>query len=132
MEEMTIGQVAAQAGIRTSALRYYERVGLLPPPIRVSGRRRYGPEAIQRLTILQFARQAGFSIAEIQTLFNGFAPGTPPAARWHSLAEQKLGELDALIVRARQMRQMLEEGLSCGCLRWDDCVIVAGQDGCQR
>ena len=132
MDELTIGAVAEQAGIRTSALRYYEKIGLLPRPKRVNGRRRYGPDTLQQLTVLQFAKDAGFTIEEMQTLFHGFAPGTPPATRWRTLAERKLIELDALIERARQMRGMLEAGLQCGCLRWEDCVIVEGQDGCQR
>lgn len=131
MEELTIGAVAEQAGIRTSALRYYERIGLLPKPKRVNGRRRYGPDTIQQLTVLQFAKEAGFTIEEMQTLFHGFAPGTPPAARWRALAQQKLDELDTLMLRAQHMRKMLEAGLQCGCLRWEDCVIVEGQDRCQ-
>ena len=131
MEELTIGAVAEQAGIRTSALRYYEKIGLLPRPKRVNGRRRYGPDTLQQLTVLQFAKEAGFTIEEMQTLFHGFAPGTPPAARWRALAKQKLSELDTLMSRAQHMRQMLETGLSCGCLRWEDCVIIEGKDGCQ-
>ena len=70
MEELTIGEVARQAGIRPSALRYYESIGLLPVPRRVNGRRRYDPAIVQQLTVLQVARQAGFTIAEIQTLFH--------------------------------------------------------------
>lgn len=131
MEELTIGAVARQAGIRPSALRYYESIGLLPAARRVNGRRRYGPSTLQQLTVLRFARQAGFSIAELQTLFHGFSPETPPAARWQALAEQKLGELDALIERAQQMRAVLKAGLGCGCLRLEDCLIVEGETGCR-
>jgi MerR family transcriptional regulator, redox-sensitive transcriptional activator SoxR len=83
------------------------------------------------LTVLRFARQAGFSIAEMQTLFHGFAPETPPAARWQALAEQKLGELDAPIERAQHMRERLKAGLGCGCVRMEDCLIVEGEEGCR-
>ena len=131
MEELTIGEVAQQAGIRTSALRYYERIGLLPRAKRVNGRRRYDAKTIQQLTVLQFAQQAGFGIAEMQTLFYGFAADTPPAARWKVLAEQKLQDLDTLIARARHMQQTLRAGLECGCLRWEDCLIVDGPDDCR-
>jgi MerR family redox-sensitive transcriptional activator SoxR len=86
---------------------------------------------VQQLTVLQFARQAGFNIAELQTLFHGFADETPPAARWQALAEQKLGELDALIEQAQQMRQILKTGLQCGCLRLEDCLIVEGETCCR-
>jgi MerR family redox-sensitive transcriptional activator SoxR len=86
---------------------------------------------VRQLTVLQFAQQSGFTIAEIQTLFHGFKEGTPPAARWQKLARQKLEELDALVARAQQMRQMIEAGMQCGCLRWEDCVMLAGDNGCQ-
>ena len=86
MEELAIGEVARRAGIRPSALRYYESIGLLPVPIRVSGRRRYDERTVQLLRVVQLAQQAGFTVAEIQTLLHGYAPETPPAARWRPLA----------------------------------------------
>ena len=64
-EELTIGEVARRAGIRTSAIRYYESVGLLPAPPRMSGRRRYDPSIVQRLAVLHLAQEAGFTMAEI-------------------------------------------------------------------
>ena len=129
MEELAIGEVARRAGIRPSALRYYESIGLLPAPKRVSGRRRYDKSTVQMLRVVQLAQQAGFTVAEIQTLLHGFAPDTPPAARWQPLAKQKIAELDALIVRAQQMKSILETGLNCGCLRLEDCA-VALERGC--
>ncbi len=126
MNELTIGALARQAGLRTSALRYYESIGLLPAPRRVNGRRRYGPRAVQQLRLLQFAQAAGFSLAEMQTLFNGFASGSPPRARFKALAQQKLTELDEVIARAQQMQQMPQAGLRCGCVRLEDCELVAG------
>lgn len=132
MDELAIGEVARRAGIRTSALRYYERIGLLPPPKRVSGRRRYDERTVQMLKVIQLAQGAGFTVAEIQTLLHGFTPDTPPAARWQPLARKKLEELDALIVRAQQMKQVLATGLNCGCLRLEDCAVVLEQGCCQE
>jgi MerR family transcriptional regulator, redox-sensitive transcriptional activator SoxR len=129
MEELAIGEVARRAGIRPSALRYYESIGLLPAPKRVSGRRRYDESTVQMLRVVQLAQHAGFTVAEVQTLLHGFAPDTPPAARWQPLAQQKIAELDALIVRAQQMKVILETGLNCGCLRLEDCT-VALERGC--
>jgi MerR family redox-sensitive transcriptional activator SoxR len=131
MDELAIGEVARRAGIRSSALRYYERIGLLPAPKRVSGRRRYDESTVQMLRLIQLAQGAGFTVAEIQTLLHGFEPDTPPAARWQPLARKKLEELDALILRAQQMKQVLATGLNCGCLRLEDCAIVLEQ-GCCR
>jgi MerR family redox-sensitive transcriptional activator SoxR len=129
MEELAIGEVARRAGIQPSALRYYESIGLLPAPRRVNGRRRYDQHTVQMLKVVQLAQSAGFTVAEIQTLLHGFAPGTLPAARWQPLARQKLCELDALIARVQQMKRVLEKGLSCGCLRLEDCAIAL-EEGC--
>jgi MerR family redox-sensitive transcriptional activator SoxR len=130
MEELAIGEVARRAGIRPSALRFYERIGLMPAPRRVSGRRRYDEDTVQILKVVQLAQQAGFTVAEIQTLLHGFAPDTPPAARWQPLAQQKIAELDALIVRAQQMKRILENGLNCGCLRMEDCAVELERGRC--
>ncbi len=132
MEELAIGEVARRAGIRPSALRYYESVGLLPPPKRASGRRRYDESTVQMIRVVQLAQQAGFTIAEIQTLLHGFAPDTPPAARWQPLAQHKIAELDALIERAQQMKHILQTGLNCGCLRLEDCAIVLERGCCEE
>ena len=84
------------------------------------------------LKVFQLAQGAGFTVAEIQTLLHGFAPDTPPAARCQPLARKKLEELDALIVRAQQMKQVLATGLNCGCLRLEDCAVVLEQGCCQE
>jgi MerR family transcriptional regulator, redox-sensitive transcriptional activator SoxR len=123
MEGLTIGEVAQQAGIRASAIRYYESVEVLPAPQRINGRRRYDSRVLERLAVIQMAQQAGFTIAEIRTLFNGFMPETPASARWEALAQQKLAEVDALIRRAQAMKQVLEEQLlRCSCLTLDECA----------
>lgn len=123
MDEMTIGEVARKAGLRTSALRYYEEAGILPPPRRVNGRRRYDPVVLRMLEVLRFAQQAGFTLEEIRTLFHGFGAETPLTERWQVLAEAKLRELDELIARAGQMKRAIEVGLGCGCVRIEDCVV---------
>ncbi len=128
---MTISEVAKKAGIQPSALRYYESIGLLLAPKRVNGRRHFDADVIQRLTVIQFAKDAGFTIAEIQTLLHGFEPGTPPSARWRKLAETKLCEVDALIQRAEVMKKLLQSGLECGCMRFEDCTIIQGA-GCSE
>jgi MerR family redox-sensitive transcriptional activator SoxR len=101
---MSIGEVARSVGVRPSALRYYESVGLLPAPERINGRRRYDGEVLRevldRLAVVRLAQQAGFTISEIRTLLNGFSENTPPSERWRLLAEEKLPEVDVLIERA--------------------------------
>lgn len=129
MQTWSIGEVARRAGLQPSALRYYERVGVLSAPERVSGRRRYDSTVFQRLAMIRVAQQAGFSIAEIATLLGGFGEDAPPSARWHALAAPKLHAVDALLARVLGMRQTLEAGLRCHCARIEDCELCVSGDG---
>ena len=96
-KDLTISEVAQRAGLRASAIRYYESVNLLPAPKRVSGQRRYNPDVLHRLSFIQVAQAAGFTLAEMQTIFNGLDGGEPLSERWRTLARQNMGEVDALI-----------------------------------
>jgi MerR family transcriptional regulator, redox-sensitive transcriptional activator SoxR len=120
---MTIGEVAARTGVRTSALRFYEDAGVLPPAARVSGQRRYDEQLVRMIEVLGFAQRAGFTLAEIRTLFQT-APDRPLGERWKELAGHKLPELDRLIAHAQQMKEAIQVGISCGCVRLDDCIAV--------
>jgi MerR family redox-sensitive transcriptional activator SoxR len=124
-QSMTIGEVARRAGLRTSAIRYYEDIGLLPRPERAHGHRRYSPRIFQQLAFIQLAQHAGFSIAEIQTLVTAFDEKAPLGVRWRTLAEQKLAEIDVLMSRAQEMKRLLEEGVRCQCLNLDECIPLA-------
>ncbi|HEY7348515.1 MAG TPA: MerR family transcriptional regulator [Ktedonobacterales bacterium] len=127
MEELTISEVARRAGVRPSAIRYYESVGVLPAPARASGRRRYDVSVLERLAVIQLAQEAGFTVAEIKGLFSDFAPEVPASARWQALATEKLAEVEALIARAQNMRRLLEECLlQCRCLSLEECGRLIG------
>jgi MerR family transcriptional regulator, redox-sensitive transcriptional activator SoxR len=121
MAGLLIGDIARRVGLTTSAIRYYERAGLLPPPARHSGQRRYEPQAVGRVRMIQIARQAGFSIAETRLFLTGFSAATAPNARWRALAERKLAEFDSLITRVESMKTLLESGFRCECPRIEDC-----------
>ena len=87
---MSIGEVARQAELQPSAIRYYESLGLIPEPPRVGGKRRYDASVLEWLSLIALAREAGFTMKEIRQLVTGFTPGTRPAARWRELATRKL------------------------------------------
>jgi MerR family transcriptional regulator, redox-sensitive transcriptional activator SoxR len=123
---MSIGQVAKACGLAPSAIRYYEKAGLLPKAMRVSRQRRYGSEVIGRIRLLQFAREAGFSIAETRTFVAGFSAATPPAVRWRALAKRKLGEIEEQVRQLERMKVLLESGFRCQCLSVEDCARVIG------
>ena len=107
---LTIGELARRAGVTASALRYYEELGLLPPPARVSGQRRY-PESAARVvgTILLYS-DAGFTLAEQKALM---AARKSASGEWRRLARRKLTELDERIARAQAAREAISHGLRC-------------------
>jgi DNA-binding transcriptional MerR regulator len=106
---LTIGQLARRAGVTTSALRYYEELGLLPAPARISGQRRYPESAATIVAVIRLNSDAGFTLAEQKALM---APGdgTPD---WRELAQRKLAELDERIARAQAAREAIRHGLRC-------------------
>lgn len=121
-ETLTIGEVARRAGMRSSAIRYYESVQVLPAPRRINGRRRYDAGVLRRLAVIQLAQEAGFSMSQIRLLFNNPEGDASLSTRWQAHIHQKLAEVDALIAQAQNMKRLLEEGLRCGCLNLDDCM----------
>jgi MerR family redox-sensitive transcriptional activator SoxR len=118
---MRIGELAREAGVRTSAIRFYERAGILPRASRQSGQRRFTTEARLQLAVIEFARVAGFSIAEIKVLFHGFRPDTPAPNRWRKLAQKKLHDIDQLMARLETMQKLLKRSMRCHCLKLEDC-----------
>ena len=119
---LTITQLAREFGLRTSAIRYYERIGILPGAERVSGRRRYAERARHRLAVVQRAREAGFTLAEIRTLFAGFGDEIRADRRWRNLAARKLAELDQAATRIATMRGLLERlRTRCHCRTLEAC-----------
>jgi MerR family redox-sensitive transcriptional activator SoxR len=120
---LTIGEVARRAGLNTSAIRYYERVGVLPQPERSSGQRRYGAETIERLRVIDVAKHAGFSLDEARLLLATTDGDDPAYAQLRELALRKLPEIDALIGRAQAMRDWLGAASHCTCETLDVCAL---------
>jgi MerR family redox-sensitive transcriptional activator SoxR len=121
--KLTIGEVAQLVGLRTSAIRYYESVGVLPPPERKSGQRRYTTETVRQLQVIDVAKRAGFSLEEARALLESQREGAPAYAQLRALAQQKLPQVDALIERAEAMRGWLRTAAGCGCETLDACAL---------
>lgn len=122
VSRLTISEVARQAGLRSSAIRYYERIGLLPPAPRTSGQRRYDVAVLYRLAIIQRARELGFTLEEIRQLFFGFRDSTRASERWKKLSQRKLEELDQLMDGIRAVRALIEKLMSgCRCDTLEHC-----------
>jgi DNA-binding transcriptional MerR regulator len=118
---LRISDVAKQSGIRPSAIRYYEQLGILPPAHRISGQRSYDVTVLHRLAVIQRARQTGFTLDEIKELFFGFRPGTPPSARWQKLRKRKIVELDAMLEHIQSMRALVVQQGECRCKALEEC-----------
>ena len=126
-QQFSIGEVAEAVGLNASAVRYYERVGLLPVPERVGGQRRYGSETVNRLRTIRAGQQAGFSLQEVGQLLRGADDGNA-AEELRLLAERKLPDVDALIERAQAMKQWLELATECRCGSLDVCQLFGDRD----
>jgi MerR family redox-sensitive transcriptional activator SoxR len=122
MASLTISQVAKQVGLRTSAIRYYEQIGLLDAAERIGGQRRYDTSVFYRLSIVQRAQQAGFTLEEVHELLTGFVPGTPVPERWKQLSTRKLEELAAKISEIQFMQGLLKDMMNnCHCDTLETC-----------
>lgn len=127
MAEITISQVARQTGLRTSTLRYYEEIGLIPIAARRSGQRVYETDILQRLAVIHTAQQAGFSLNEIAILVNDILPNDSPSPQWHELLQRKLIELNELQSHVERMRSLLEDVMRCDDSELNDCIFQTGQ-----
>jgi DNA-binding transcriptional MerR regulator len=107
---LTIGELARRAGVTASALRYYEELGLLPAPARISGQRRYPESAARLVAAILLYSDAGFTLAEQKALMTTRA-STPGDRR--QLMQRKLVELDEQIARAQAAREAIGHGLRC-------------------
>ncbi len=120
-EDLSISDVARVFGLRTSAIRYYEQIGILPSPMRKNGQRRYNKSALFCLAVVQRARETGFTLEEIHELFFGFPAGTPPPKRWHKLSQRKIAELRERMKRLKLMETLLKRMENCHCDALDEC-----------
>jgi MerR family transcriptional regulator, redox-sensitive transcriptional activator SoxR len=119
---MKIGDLASRTGLHTSAIRYYESVGLLPAPHRSGGQRRYPDDAVYRVLLIRFARNMGFTLSEIKLFLSGLRENTPVGPRWKKLAHQKIKEVEEAIERSRQLKSLLQHLLQCHCASLQVCV----------
>ena len=123
--ELTIGEVARRAGVATSSIRYYERVGLLPEPERSRGQRRYRADVLGRLGFIGVAQSAGFKLREIKELIDGVDSADGMGEQMRSLSSRKLDEVEALLEQTKAMKGWLEVAKECGCATPAECALFA-------
>ncbi len=126
-DALSIGEVARRVGLRPSAIRYYEQIGLAAAPRRAGGQRRYAPSEIARLQLIHRAQQQGFTLREIRQLLDAHPGGTPSAPRWQALARTKLPQVEQVIARATRLKALLEAGSQCACADLEQCFGVPAE-----
>jgi MerR family transcriptional regulator, redox-sensitive transcriptional activator SoxR len=122
---LSIGALARLSGVSVSAIRFYEREGLLPEPERLGGQRRYTAAAARRLEVIGVAKRAGLSLAEIGVLLGSVERGAPVHRELRALASAKLPQVDAEIDRARTARDWLAIASECGCDTLEECALFS-------
>jgi len=120
---MKIGELAKRANLNPSAIRYYEKIGLLPAPARAGGQRRYSSESLDRVLLIRFAGEMGFSLPEVKTFLSGIRETAPVGPRWKKLAARKIVEMRQVIVRAHRLEKLMRGLSHCHCSSLHECVL---------
>jgi MerR family redox-sensitive transcriptional activator SoxR len=121
-----IGQITKETSLPASTIRYYEDIGLIAAPLRVSGQRAFDNGAIDRLLLIKLVAGLGFSLGEIGQLVAGLEEGNPHATPWAEFASAKLTDLDAQIDDFQRVRNQLREAIECSCTDPEICVQTSG------
>ena len=120
---LSIGEVGTRVGLATSAIRYYERRGLVSADTRVSGQRRYREDTVRRLVFIGMLQDAGLDLEEIDSVLHA-----GKVEEWKAIARRRLVVLDAEIERLQRARSYLEGALLC---RYDhpatDCLVMGAE-----
>jgi MerR family redox-sensitive transcriptional activator SoxR len=132
---LPIGEVAHRSGFATSALRFYERQGLLAAERSSGGQRRYARSVLRRLAFIRAAQNVGLTLEEIAAALETLpASGTPSRSDWARLSRDWRQRLDEQIAGLTALRAGLTSCIGCGCLSLRRCALSnagdrAGEDG---
>ncbi|CAN7526953.1 redox-sensitive transcriptional activator SoxR [Terrabacter sp. LjRoot27] len=124
MSGLTIGQVAERTGAATSALRYWEDLGLITSVRTTGNQRRYERATIRRVSFIRAAQRVGLSLEEIGAALSTLPDArTPTATDWARLSRAWRGRLDEQIRRIEKLRDQLDSCIGCGCLSLRTCAL---------
>lgn len=128
-ELLPIGEVARRSGLATSALRYYETLGLISSHRTSGNQRRYARSALRRLAVIHAAQRVGVSLDDVCRAFAAFPPEHAPTKReWVALSRRWRPALDARIRDLEQVRDGLSMCVGCGCMTMRQCAIYNPED----
>jgi MerR family redox-sensitive transcriptional activator SoxR len=132
---LTIGEVAERAGVATSALRFYEKEGLIASTRTEGGQRRFHRDVLRRIAFVRAAQRVGLSLDEIRAALSSLPDGRNPTARdWERLSRSWRPLLDRRIAEMEHLRDRLDSCIGCGCLSLKACALsnphdIAAQHG---
>ena len=127
--ELTIGQLSARSGVSQSALRFYERKGLIAADRSNGNQRRYPPLALRRVALVQAGRAAGIPLERIRAALDTLPADRSPTKRdWERLSRSWRGELDERIATLEGIRGRLTGCIGCGCLSLRRCTLLNPDD----
>jgi MerR family redox-sensitive transcriptional activator SoxR len=127
--ELSIGEVSARSGVAPSALRFYERQGLIEAARSDGNQRRYDRAVLRRIAFIQAGRAAGVTLAEIRAALAGLPTRRTPSRKdWERLSNKWRDDLDARIETLQALRDRLTTCIGCGCLSIDQCDLLNPDD----
>ena len=128
-EWLTIGEVSARTGLSASALRFYEREGLLESTRSPGGQRRYAREVLRRVAFIRVAQSVGLDLGEIEAMLVSLPKSrTPNKADWARLSRGWRPMLDERIASLERLRDQLSDCIGCGCLSLRACALYNPSD----
>jgi MerR family transcriptional regulator, redox-sensitive transcriptional activator SoxR len=124
VKELTVGELAARSGVATSALRFYEREGLIRSRRTSGNQRRYSRDTLRRVAFIRTSQRLGIPLATIGEVL-GLLPDdrTPTREDWTRISERWRSDLDERIRTLERLRDNLTDCIGCGCLSLDRCVL---------
>lgn len=121
---LTIGDLAARSGVAPSALRYYERMGLIQSHRTSGNQRRYDAAQLRRVAFIRIAAQVGLSLEEIREALASLPDGgTPNKNDWERLSRRWRSRIDDQIALLQRLRDDLTGCIGCGCLSLKTCTL---------
>jgi MerR family transcriptional regulator, redox-sensitive transcriptional activator SoxR len=127
--ELTIGQLSQRSGVSQSALRFYERKGLIAPERSSGNQRRYPRVTLRRLALIQAGKTAGIPLERIRDALETLpADRTPTKRDWERLSRRWREELDERIATLEAIRGRLTGCIGCGCLSLRRCALLNPDD----
>jgi MerR family redox-sensitive transcriptional activator SoxR len=126
---LSIGDVAARAGIEQSALRFYEAQGLIAAERTTGGQRRFARDVLRRIAFIRVAQRVGLSLSDIRDALSKLPDGRTPTPRdWHKLSNAWRLRLDEQIAVLERLRDNLTSCIGCGCLSLSVCALYNPND----